>query len=264
MKRMMAFLVSIIVIAIVLLGLAYLFQEKLIFFPEKLDSGYEFSFPAPFTERNFKISERITINALHFKTRDPGGVILYFHGNAGSMRSWCGIAADFLAFHYDFLIIDYRGYGKSTGKISEQALYHDAQAVYDSLKKEYAENEIIVFGRSIGTGIAAWLASHNDPAKLILESPYYSLPDLARHYYSWLPGRLLRYQFPNHRYLENVKCQVHIIHGSDDEIIPVNASYRLAEKLKPGDEMVIVEGGRHNDLGMFGEYKAFLEKCLIE
>lgn len=261
---MMAFLVSIIIIAILLPGLAYLFQEKLIFFPEKLDPGYEFSFPDPFAERNFKISDRVTINALHFKSRDPSGVILYFHGNAGSMRSWGGIAADFLAFHYDFLIIDYRGYGKSIGRISEQALYHDAQVIYDSLKKEYPENEIIVFGRSIGTGIAAWLASENDPGKLILESPFYSLADLARHYYAWLPGKLLRYQFPNYRYLEKVRCRIYIIHGSDDEIIPVNASYRLREKLKPDDEMIIVEGGHHNDLGMFGEYGAFLEKCLKE
>ena len=264
MKFMMVFLVSIIALAMIIMVVAYFFQEKFIFFPEKLNTEFGYSFTDPFIERNFKIDDKVSINAVHFKTPDPKGIIFYFHGNAGSLLRWGEVAPDFLMLHYDILIVDYRGYGKSTGKISERGLYRDARVIYDSLKKEYPENRIIIYGRSIGTGIATWLASETEPGKLILESPFYSFVDIARHYYAWLPGWLLRYQFRSDHHIEKVKCRICIIHGSEDEIIPVNASYRLREKLKPGDEMVIVESGHHNDLSMFEEYSEFLKKCLEE
>ena len=158
--------------------------------------------------------------------------------------------------------MDYRGYGKSTGKISEQGLFHDARAIYDIMKKEYDENKIIIYGRSIGTGIATMLASENSPGNLVLESPFYNLRDLARRYYPWVPAYLIRFPFQNDKYIENVKCRIHIIHGEQDEIIPVIACLKLKDKLKPGDELTIIPGGHHNDLDMFRQYQVFLDSIL--
>jgi hypothetical protein len=258
----MGYLLLVILIIALFFTIAYWFQEKLIFFPEKLSPDFQFSFREPFVERNFIINSQVTINTLHFNAQNPKGIILYFHGNAGNLQGWGGVADDFIIHHYDVLIIDYRGYGKSTGKISEKSLFSDAQSIYNELKIEYTENNILIYGRSIGAGIAAWLASQNNPGMLILESPLYSLPDLAHQYYPWFPGKLIRFKFRNDLYIERVKCRVFIIHGADDEIIPVHASYKLAEKLTPGDELTIVPGGHHNDLALFPEYHAFLAGIL--
>ncbi|MFC2124565.1 alpha/beta hydrolase [Bacteroidota bacterium] len=245
---------------IVIIG--YYFQHLVIFFPEKLPKDYKYSFSGVFEERFFETDKHILINGLHFKADNPEGIILYLHGNAGSLKGWGEVAYDFLSFGYDVLIIDYRGFGKSSGRISEENMYHDAQFVYDQIKSLFHENQITVYGRSIGTGVASYIAAYNNPAKLILESPYVSLPDMAKKYYPWFPKKLIRFHFPNDKHLERITCPVFIIHGSHDEIIPVNSSNRLGEKLKPGDQLFIIDGGHHNDLSMFEEYQNKLIEIL--
>ena len=141
-------------------------------------------------------------------------------------------------------------------------MYHDAQFIYDDIKKLFNENKIIVYGRSIGTGIASYIASNNQPAKLILESPYYSLPDLAMRFYPWFPKKFLRFQFRNDLYVERIECPIYIIHGTNDEIISVEASKKLARKLKPSDNVMLIFGGHHNDLSSFDEYHEQLKKIL--
>lgn len=110
-------------------------QEKLIFFPEKIPSNYkyEFAFTDKFKEINYKPDKGVLINSLLFKSDKPKGLIFYLHGNAGSLKSWGNVAESFLKMNYDVLIIDYRGYGKSTGKISEKALYSDSIYIYNKI-----------------------------------------------------------------------------------------------------------------------------------
>jgi len=240
----------------------YFFQEKVIFYPEKLSGDYTFSFPQNFEEVNFEVETGVRINALHFKVNNPRGVVFYSHGNAGSLRTWGFISEIFTSHQYDLLIYDYRGYGKSNGKITEKNLYKDAQFIYNTLKNKYEENKIIVYGRSIGTGIASYIAAKNNPSQLILESPYFNLPDLAGKYMPFIPGRLIKFKFPNDQFFRDISCPIAIFHGTEDEIIYFGSSLRLKELFKPVDRLIAIEGGHHNDLEAFVLYHEELTRIL--
>ena len=253
---------SIIIIALALLFLIYRFQDKFIFFPQKLDPSFEFTFRESFEERFFQTGDKVRIHALHFKVKEPRGLIYYLHGNAGSLQGWGAVAADFTALNYDVLMIDYRGYGKSNGNIFEKGLLHDVLFIYDLLVREYVEDKILVYGRSLGTGLASYVACNRNPGMLILESPYFNIPDAARSYFPWFPSGLIRYRFRNDVYLKNTRCPVSIFHGSQDEVLDVKGSYKLKPLLKPGDQLIIIEGGHHNDLALFDVYQVHLKKIL--
>lgn len=226
----------------------YFFQERLIFFPEVLPPNYPYQFDHDFEEINYRVDEDVTINALHFKVENSKGIVFYSHGNAGNLSGWGDVAEIFLMNNYDVLIYDYRGYGKSSGSVSETNLYMDAMYIYEQLKNEYGEDKIVVYGRSIGTGIATRVASKFHPKHLVLESPYYNLPDLARKMFPFIPSFILRYKFRNDQMVAEVKCPVTVFHGTFDEVIYYGSSLKLEKLLKNGDKLVSVVGGHHNDL----------------
>lgn len=259
---MKTFLLAASIIILLLMLLVAYVQEKLLFHPRKLTVDHAYNFEWKFEEVNFETSRNVTINGLHFKAENPRGVIFYLHGNAGALDSWGHVALQFLQLNYDVLIIDYRGFGKSTGRISERGLFHDAQFIYNKLKEQYGEDKIVVYGRSIGTGIAAYVAAHNSPGKLILETPYYSMKDLVNNLYPAAPAFILRYKFKTNEFLPKVKCPVCLFHGTEDEIIYYGSSVKLQQLFKPGDTLIMIKGGRHNDLERFAEYRNGLKQIL--
>ena len=161
--------------------LAYTYQEKLVFFPSKMPMDHTFDFCQPFEELFLKTIDGANLNAVHMKQDSAKGVIVYFHGNSGNISHLIHVANLFSRKEYESILVDYRSYGKSTGELSEQALYTDAQLFYDYAAEKYDESNIILYGRSFGTGIATWLASKNNCRKLILESPFYSALALGKH-----------------------------------------------------------------------------------
>tara|TARA_R110002124_G_scaffold129985_2_gene291742 strand:- start:3047 stop:3868 length:822 start_codon:yes stop_codon:yes gene_type:complete len=241
----------------VMIGSAlYFFQKKLLFLPTTLEQNYQYQFDYPFEELFLKTEDNATINALHFKVNNPKGVILYFHGNAGDLSRWGKITEYFVAMQYDVLVMDYRTYGKSTGKLSEQAFYKDAQFCYDYLLKHYSEKEITLYGRSLGTGIASYLVSKNQPRQLILETPYYSILDIAKQRFPMFPvNQLLKYNFPTFQYLPKAKCPITIIHGTDDSIVPYSSGKKLSELGLDNLKFITIEGGSHNDLINYEAYE---------
>jgi len=155
----------------------------------------------------------------------PGarGVVLFFHGNAGNISHRLDSIGVFNSLGLDTLIIDYRGYGESSGKTSEQGTYLDAQAAWDYLTGERGvpANRIIVFGRSLGGAIGAWLGSRHRPAAVIIESSFSSGVDMARQLYPFLPVRLItRLRYPVADYASRLQSPVLVVHSRDDEIIP--------------------------------------------
>jgi len=233
-------------------------QENLIFFPEILPTDYKYAFSDPFEEATVPVAGA-TLNALLFKATNAKGVILYFHGNAGSLRTWGDVARDFTSQGYDVLIPDYRGFGKSTGSISnEKQMLDDGLAVYGYLKKSCPEERIIVYGRSIGTGVATFVARSGKPRMLILESPFFSLTDLASYHYPFLPKGIislfLKYPFRTDLWIREVACPVYLIHGTRDDIIPFDASARLEALIKSPRKLIRIEGGGHNNLSDYGAY----------
>lgn len=244
--------------------LLFFFQEKLLFFPEKLDKSYKFQFEQAFEELNFPTEDGIKLNGLHFKTENAKGLIFYLHGNAGSLRNWGAIAKTYTDLDYDFFVFDYRGFGKSEGKLNgENQVFKDVQLLYDAMKKQYAEDEISVIGHSIGTGPATKLAVTNKPKQLILLTPYYSLADLTKHYYSFLPTFVLKYKFETHNYIQKCKMPITIFHGDQDKVIYYESSYKLQKHIKPTDKLIILKGQGHNGVTYNEQYRGEIRKVLI-
>jgi hypothetical protein len=263
-KKLKYFLVFIISFYLLILFIMSSWQKQFIFFPESLPGEYQFSFANEHEELWFDVDNEVSLNALLFEAEAAKGTIIYFHGNAGSLRMWGNVADNFLKHNFNVLVYDYRGYGKSGGEIDEEKFYSDAVFIFDKLKVGGNE-KIILYGRSLGSGIAANLASLREPDLLILEAPYYSMKDVASRLYPFLPvGLLLKYNFPTYKFIENVKCPIVIFHGTDDEVIYSGSSEKLKKHLKPGDEVYFIDGAHHNDLEFFKEYKIKLKKVLEE
>jgi alpha-beta hydrolase superfamily lysophospholipase len=189
--------------------------------------------------------------------------VLYFHGNAGSLRSWGTVAETFVERGYDVLMPDYRGYGKSSGHIaSEQMLHHDAALAYRYLLEHYPEEQIVIYGRSIGSGIATYLAKSHRPRMLILETPSVSLFEIVRQHYPFVPGALLKYPLRTDLWIGDVACPVYLFHGTSDDLIPHAASERLAALVRSEHQLMIIVGAGHNDLGNFEQYSQQLDRIL--
>jgi uncharacterized protein len=237
-------------------------QNELIFRPEVLPADFRFSFPQTFSEVNLPVDDA-SLNALHFTVPNSRGVVLFFHGNAGSLRRWGDVAESFTSRGYDLFVFDYRGYGKSTGRItSEQQLHDDADRVYGYLRGRYPAEHVVVYGRSLGTGIAAQLAVRHEPRVLILETPYFSLKDLTATFYPYVPGWLLKYPLRTDLALPQVKSPVYLIHGTRDTVIPYPSSERLLAVIPSAKEMITIPGGEHNGLRLTPAYNTALDRFL--
>jgi uncharacterized protein len=257
-------LTTVLAIYILVCILLYMFQEKLIFFPEKLSKEYPFQFDQTFEEKNIKLNDGAILHGLLFKADTSKGVILYLHGNGGSLSSWGDVANTYTELNYDVFLIDYRGYGKSEGAINgEEQIYSDIQTVYDELKREYSEDKIIVLGYSIGSGPASKVASDNKPKLLILQAPYYSLIDLMRRTYSIIPTFLLKYKFETNKHLQGCEMPVVIFHGELDEVIYYGSSLKLKDEFKSTDKLITLSGQGHNGMTDSEEYRTELKKVLV-
>ena len=244
--------------------LIYFIQDKLIFKPEKLKADFQFKYDIPFREYFFDVQPGVSINGIHFFRENPKGLILYFHGNTRSIKGWARYARDFYRYDYDVVLIDYRGFGKSTGKRSEKDMLNDTQFVYNELCQKYAEHHIIVYGRSIGSGFAAKIACDNKPRYLILDAPYYSFLKVIERFLPILPIRfVLRYHLRTDKWIRHVNCHTYIIHGTKDWLIPIKHSEAL-QRINPHKITLIrIHGGGHNNLPNFPEYDNFIRDILM-
>ena len=240
--------------------LLYFFQEKLIFFPEKLEKDYAFSFDQNYEEIVVMMNDDKLLNGILFKADSSKGLVFYLHGNAGSVNSWGDLAKTYTNLGYDVFMLDYRGYGKSEGSINGQTLFFDdVQTTYDALKNRYPEDKIVVLGYSIGSGPAAKVASTNNPRLLILQAPYYSLTDMMRHTYPIIPTFILRYKFKTNDYLKNCKMPVVIFHGDQDEVIYHGSSLKLQKEFKKQDTLITLAGQSHNGITENPEYQKAIQ-----
>jgi fermentation-respiration switch protein FrsA (DUF1100 family) len=255
---------SVIALYFLVALLLYIFQQKLIFHPGKMTKNTNLNLASHQREVFLETRDNETIHAVYCAGIRPE-VILYFHGNAGDLSGWKFATEDFSALGYAVLIIDYRGYGKSTGQVSEQGMYTDGEAAYEYLTKELhiAPGNILVYGRSIGTGVAVEMATRYPVRGLVLESAYTSLGTLANEKVPFFfPSLYLRFRFNNLQKITKVTCPVVLLHGTQDELIPPAHSQRLAEAIKSQKKLILVKGGGHNDLSSFPEYAQFLQEDL--
>ncbi|RYU93155.1 alpha/beta hydrolase [Emticicia agri] len=247
-------------------GLAVLFQRFILLHPDTLEKGYAFEFE---DAQEFYVEPvpKINLNALMFLTRDTTkkGVVMYLHGNSRNIKVWGKYAKEFTSRGYDVIMYDYRGFGKSNGRLDEANLLSDAQTVLKDIQRRYPPRNIIIYGRSLGTGVATKLAMDNEAKMLILEAPYTCIPDVAWSHAPLFPySKVCEFQLPTHEWITKVKCPIYLFHGTDDQIIPYEHSLKLTQLLKknPKDILTTLEGGRHRGLDKYKEYQAKMDEIL--
>jgi len=259
-------LLKIIVVVYCSAGIVlYYLQEKLLFHPVPLPPGYQFKFNIPFKEVNIPLNRTDNLNIVQFFPQDSmsKGVVLYFHGNRDNVNRYAKYATNFTKHGYEIWIADYPGYGKTTGKLTEENLYLQAREVYKLASSKFGKDSIIVYGKSLGSGIASYLASKKSCRRLILETPYYSIPDLLGTYAPFYPvNSMSHFKLPTGEYLQELNIPVTIFHGNADWVIPYRCSAKLKQFLKPGDEFITIDKGSHNDLNDFPLFHEKLDSVL--
>ena len=266
-KKIISWVIKINILLYALGGiLFYYFQEKVLFHPTPLAPDYVYKFDRPFEEVNIPYKKNSTINLVQFKLKDslkPRGVVLYFHGNRANIEWYASSADMFNANGWEVWMMDYPGFGKSTGNFTEKEFYDWALIEYKLARVRYSRDSIIIYGRSLGTGIASQLASVRDCRALILETPFKSMTSLVFSKAPVYPAeRMVKYRFDVYEYLKNVTAPVTVFAGSDDPTTPISNSEDLKEVMKPGDKFYIIEGGTHNNLPDFPLFHQKLDSIL--
>lgn len=242
------------------IGGLYHWQEALLFHPTPLPADHRFDLP-DVVERRIGV-DGATLSALHLRLPAPNGVVFFLHGNAGNLATWFTGASFYRQANYDLVMIDYRGYGKSTGRIeSEEQLRADVRAAWDAIAPEYVGKRTVIYGRSLGTGLAATLSADVGPDLTVLVSPYCTMGEVARHHYPWVPASLLRYPLDACAAVARIASPVLLVHGEKDPVIPVTQSERLLERSPQARLLRIPEAG-HGDVHRFDVYLETLTERL--
>ena len=263
MKVLVVLLAVVGVLYVGICVLLYFQQERLLFFPQKLASNYRFPFKGPFQERWIKASDGTQLHGLLFPADSSKGLIFYLHGNGGALDSWGEVAPVYTHLGYDVFLLDYRGYGKSEGRIQSQAQFlGDVELAYQQLLTEYPEKKVVLLGYSLGTGAAAWLASRHHPKLLMLQAPYSSMRAMARQHYPWVPGLVVRYPLDTQQILPAITAPIVIFHGDQDEVIDYQSTLQLKALLKPQDQFITLAGAGHNNMTNHPVYQAAVQRIL--
>jgi pimeloyl-ACP methyl ester carboxylesterase len=191
-------------------------QERLLFAPQTLPTDHRFDVGADVHDRFIDVPGA-RLHALHLKLPAPRGVVFFLHGNGGSLDNWFVNLEFYRRANFDLFMIDYRGYGKSSGRIASEAQLHaDVRAAWDAIAPQYAGVKRVLIGRSLGTGLAAQLATQVNADGLILISPYRSMRALAGEIYPWVPGAALRYPLDTAAVLPSLRMPLWLVHGQHD------------------------------------------------
>ena len=259
--------------ALAYLGLCvclYLFQRRFVYFPSRGvwqtpgDGGMAYEDLWLTTE------DGIRIHAWLVPAEPAKGVILFCHGNAGNISHRVDTLRMFHALGYTSLIFDYRGFGDSDGTPGEQGTYRDVAAAWEYLVEDrgVSPRQIVIFGRSLGGSVAAWLSQDHTPAALVLESCFSSFVDMGKSAYWFVPVRLLaRFKYDTTAYASKAGCPILVVHSPQDDIVPYRLGRRLYDALPDPKEFMEIRGDHNEGFMMTGEayargIDAFLSKHL--
>jgi hypothetical protein len=271
MRRMLGELLIPLAIAYgAVLVLVYLFQSHLVYFP---GTGREAvvtpqSYGLRYESVPIRTTDGETLDAWWVPAENARGTVLFFHGNAGNISHRIDYLQMFHRLRYSTLIVDYRGYGKSSGTPSEAGTYRDAEAAWEHLRhaRLAQPRDIVIAGESLGAAVATWLAAEVSPRAVLLFSTFTSVTDLGAQVYWFLPVRLLsRIGYDNLANLKRIRAPVFIAHSRDDDIVPYAHGRRLFEAAAEPKTFLEMRGG-HNDGFIFmrpewvAELGAFLDR----
>jgi pimeloyl-ACP methyl ester carboxylesterase len=230
-------------------------QERLLFFPEPWPAEEPAVIHAADIHDVWIDVPGAKLHGLHLQRPGARGLVFYLHGNGGNAASWFVNADFYRQAGFDLFMLDYRGYGRSSGAIASEAqLMEDVRAAWRQLAPQYTGRPCVVFGRSLGTGLAAQLAAEVHPALTVLVSPYRSMQALAGEQYPWVPGWVLRYPLRTDAVLGQVGGQILLVHGEQDELIPRRHPEALLALAGPKARLLAVPRASHNDIQDFDVY----------
>ncbi|HEX7126801.1 MAG TPA: alpha/beta hydrolase [Thermodesulfobacteriota bacterium] len=272
MPRMLATVLLALAIGYaVLLVLVYVFQSRLVYFPDvgRGVATTPAAYGLPFETHEIETEDGERLHAWWVPVRDARGTALVFHGNAGNISHRIGYLQMFHRLGYASLIVDYRGYGQSTGRPSEDGTYRDAEAAWRWLvARGVAPTDVVLVGESLGGAVAAWLAARVTPRALVLLSTFTSVPDLGAEVYPFLPVHLLsRFSYDTLGALRRVEAPVLVAHSRDDEVVPYRHGLALFAAAREPKRFLEMHGG-HNEGVLYtreawvAELGAFLERTV--
>jgi pimeloyl-ACP methyl ester carboxylesterase len=242
------------------LAWVYRYQELLIFHPDPLPAAHRYVL-ADVHEVSIDVGGE-KLSALHLRLPHPRGVVFFLHGNTGNLETWFTNTDLYRAANYDLFMLDYRSYGKSGGRIeSEEQLRNDVLAAWRTVEPQYAGKRKVIYGRSLGTALAAGLAAAVQPDLTILVSPYCNMGELMGDHYPLLPNLLLRYPLETCRDAGRVRSAMLLVHGEEDALIPIRHSEELLSVV-PQARLLRIPGAAHADVHRFTAYTDELLRTL--
>lgn len=246
-----------------LCAFVYVAQPRLVFFPDTRIGQTPADHGLAYEDVHMNTEDGETIHGWYVPAEGAAKHVLFLHGNAGNISHRPNTIAMLNRMEHAVLIVDYRGYGHSSGRPSEAGTYHDAAAAWDHLTvtRQVNPQDIVIYGRSLGGAIAVWLAAERDPAGLIIESTFSRMADMGVYHYPYLPARLLtRIRYDSVARIADVRCPVFSAHSRDDELVPFELGKALADAAPTLERFVVLNGG-HNEAFFNGgtEYQQLLD-----
>lgn len=274
MRTLVNILIFAVSMSLVLMLMLYLLQGKMLFLanvPGRALTASPGDIGLDFEDVSLTTPDNEVLHGWYVPATDSVGTVLFFHGNAGNISHRLDSIEIFNELKLDVLIFDYRGYGQSGGKTSEQGTYIDAHTAWDYLvdERDIAPEKIVIFGRSLGGAVASWLAARTTPGVVILESCFTSVPDMAERLYPFLPARKLsRLQYPVIEHVKLISSPVLVVHSQQDEIIPFDMGQAVFAAASEPKEMLMISGdhnggfllNRHQYQSVIG---GFLDRYLL-
>jgi fermentation-respiration switch protein FrsA (DUF1100 family) len=259
------------VVYVVMCALLFLMQKRQIYVPSSVVQHTPSSLDLEFENLRLKTADGEEISAWYVPARgkDKDALTLHFsHGNGGNIGDRTFSVKTFHDMGLNVLVYDYRGYGESTGSTTEQGTYVDAKTAWDYLvnEKQAKPEDIILFGRSMGGAVAAWLAGEVKAPMLVIESAFSSAPDMAARIFPILPSRLLcRYRYDSMSRIKDIHCPVLVAHSPSDEVIPYDQGKKLFDAANEPKKFVEMSGG-HNDGGLDSDsnYQRILKEFIAQ
>jgi len=275
MKRFLkAFLVGMVLLLTGNYIYLYNAQDTLIFAYKTLPTSYQYQMSQKFEERSYCVDRGIELNALYFPQvtqSETKGIVICYHGRGTNLsRDWGKLSKFYIQRGYDFIVYDYRGFGKSPGQIDTSNIYSDPIKMYEIITSEYKGKKIIVLGRSMGTNFATYVAATKKPDGLVLDAPFYSMLDMACLTKPYIPRvlieKILKYPMRTNQFIKKVDCPIIVFHGTVDKTVPYCESVRLFDiiKHKPKTQFVKLEGVDHFSLMQHPDYEPSIDGFLKE
>ena len=259
-----------LLVSLVALGLLYaglVFGEgRFIYFPARGLTATPADAGLDFVDVHFEAEDGVRLHGWWVPGQDNHATLLWFHGNAGNLSD----RVELLDLLHDELgvgvfMLDYRGYGRSEGKPSEAGLYADARAALEATQVHAGvrPEEVVLFGQSLGAAVAVEFASAHPVRGVVLEAAFTSIPDMARHHYAFLPvWPLLKTSFDSEERIAEIDAPLLMLHGADDDIVPLDMGRKLFAAAQAPKELRVVEGAGHNDVYLTADYIATLRGFL--